>query len=98
METTFKIETKELFPAIKKIAKLIPALKKVGNIKITIQPMDIVISCPGAELTLKAETSGYADIIIPFVILYGIQQTDKSNSLTFTITQGSIKTERITIP
>ena len=97
METTFKIKTEEFYPAIKKIAKLIPTFKKVGNVKITVQPMDIVISCPGIEMTIPAETSGYADVIVPFILLYAIHKTEKVTNLTFTFTQGTIKTEKITI-
>ena len=97
MESTFKINTGILFPAIKKIAKLVPSLKKVGNIKITVQPLDIVISCPGIEFTIPAETSGYADIIVPFITLYAISKTEKAPSLSFTFSQGSLKTQTISI-
>lgn len=97
METTFKINTKELFTAIKKTGRLVPALKKAGNIKISVQPTDIVISCQGVEFTIPAETTGYVDIILPFTILYAIQATETASSLTFTVTQGSLKTEKFTI-
>lgn len=97
METSFKINTDLLFPAIKKIVKLVPSLKKAGNIKISVQPLDIVFSCPGIEFILPAETSGYADVMVPFIILYAIQKTEKAKSLTFTFSQGTIKTETITI-
>jgi hypothetical protein len=97
MVSSFKINTALLFPAIKKIAKLVPSLKKVGNIKITVQPLDIVISCPGVEFAFPAETSGYSDIIVPFVTLYAISKTETVSSLTFTFSHGSLKTQTISI-
>ena len=97
MESSFKINTGLLFPAIKKIAKLVASLTKKGNIKITVQPLDIVISCPGIEFTIPAETTGYADVIVPFNIPFAISKAEKAASITFTFSQGSVKTEAFSV-
>jgi len=90
MPTIIKANTKDFAKAITLIGKTIPALRKLGNVKVSVLPNDITIYAPGIEQTVKAETEGYTDMMIPFRLLYGIAKTDKRDMLILTIIDGQI--------
>ncbi len=90
MPTIIKTNTKEFAKAITLIGKTIPALRKLGNVKVSVLPNDITISAPGIEQVVKADTEGYTDMMVPFRLLYGIAKTDKRETITLTITDGQI--------
>ncbi len=90
-KTIFKSDRKRLLAILNEIKKLSTSLYSKGNIKIRVLINCIEIYGIGVVKYLSSETEGHYDVYVPMKLFYDFVKTNKSEFITFTITDGELK-------
>ena len=96
METTFTFNTmdfKKMMTEVRKLSKRSYTL----NTTISVQPDRLEFQFVGISRFIKAETSTYCDVVIPFRLLDNTAKTETSKEMTWIVKDGEIQFGKLSV-
>jgi hypothetical protein len=90
MELRFTVKTKDLKNALNKIFSL-SRRSKTTQLKISVREDLIAVEAQGLTLTVKAETIGIGEVLLPAQLFRGYAQTASASVISFTFRSGELE-------
>jgi hypothetical protein len=91
MQSTFKVNTKELNSALKEFKRLNKSFFERSTAKIRVMPGGIEISGGGIYKTVHGETEGLSEIYLSLKLMYSYSSVTTTSTVEFTVSEGKLK-------
>ena len=91
MESTFKVDTKELNTVLKEFKRLNKSFFERINAKVRVMPGVIEISGGGIYKTVHGETEGLCEIYVSLKLIFSYSSVTTTSSVEFTVSEGKLR-------